>query len=617
LKQGTDTNYFDGNMPRKRSVIEAEGITESNQKGLKKLYEELVLGDYSRPINLKLLWEKGLAKFKETLGIEDFYRLMAYYGIDTGVGKVMKGKRISSKDAQKMVDRLRTIENAACYIDGYEEILEHMASLLYKAPEDMTVIAKAKLVRMFHYCMSNRHFFLEDYEVIRLYGKVSYDVTSYRIETNNKRFIYPESLIYIDYAQFRKMSEESLAYEIIVRELNRLQKKHKKLMLDFAGLKAEDGTYISVNSERCYTYGEIRNLKVNVNSEISIFPIEVFVSLDVMKKLHIPDMYYFYKFLQVKPLSEYPVVEYKMKVIEGSRYIEKPIKMYEVQTRTYIAGEVEKDRFIYLFDFAAREGIDFPNLFDKEGKVLPEEERTWVSVRWLKRITSLAREIGFIDDVTPWDYDFYTAFRLSEIIGNDRIGLFTDGIMSDEEAKEIIAGGKDVLEELDALHKEYIAEAEEEKVEEVEPEKEVTEEPEETVTAIDVLARYAKDKGYIADVYEGFGELVTNVIADGMEDFILGYANTDFDSNFDKKLNLNSEYAPMFFSLESIDAQKLENQLLDWKHSSTGKKQMAKHQGVVKLYCYIVENDVPCGPRKKKVGRNKALKPQILRQLIA
>ena len=617
MKQTTSTNFFTGTKPGKRSVINADATTTSNQKGIIKLYEELVQGDYARPINIKLIAEEGLKKFRETLGIEDYSRLMEYYGIDIGV-KPGKHKRITSKDAKTLVDRIRTIENAASYIDGYYDILESMADLLYKAPEDMPVITKAKIVRMYHYVMCNRHVFLEDYDSIRTFGKISYDVTPVRMAEMDKRFIYPESLFYIWAAQFSRLNPDSIIYETIVRELLKLQKKYRKLMLEFAGLRMEQGMIISSNDERLYTYREIRNLKANVNCEVSVFPFEVFSSLDVMKKLHIPDMYYFYKYLKDKPITDFPEVYYKMKVVEGSRYIDKPIKLYEVIHDTYLAGENEKDRFIHLFDFAADEGIDFPIVFDSDGNVLPEDQRALVSVRWLRRITNLAKEMGLITEFTPVEYDFDAAVKLSEIIGNDRIGEFTDGIMTDDEAKALINSNKEVVEHLASLSREFTQIAEDEKAaaeaEAAEPE---VEEPKKETSPLDIVERYARTKEYISEVPEGFEELVSSVLIEGNEEFIMGYESKDFDERFEKKLCLKSSYAPMFFNLECVDAKMLEDQLIEWKHSSNGKKQMAHNSSIIRLYCYIVENEVPCGPRKKKISRNKALKPQILRDLIA
>ena len=76
-----------------------------------------------------------------------------------------------------------------------------------------------------------------------------------------------------------------------------------------------------------------------------------------------------------------------------------------------------------------------------------------------------------------------------------------------------------------------------------------------------------------------------------------------------------AEFAEAYFNTSKINITEIETKLQDIK--KYGKKdKIKKSKLVVLLYCYIVTNEVGCGPKNKAAKRNKGLKPQILMELI-
>ena len=69
----------------------------------------------------------------------------------------------------------------------------------------------------------------------------------------------------------------------------------------------------------------------------------------------------------------------------------------------------------------------------------------------------------------------------------------------------------------------------------------------------------------------------------------------------------------MYFSLPAVDSLILENTLLDVKSSRSG--DLTKHALTVKLYCYLIDNQVKCGKKSRVIKGNKRLKLSNLKAL--
>ena len=86
-------------------------------------------------------------------------KIKKYFGI--GIKKAAKGS-LRETDIQLSIGKLRTMENAQYYITGYKELIENVAKKLGDAPESMTTMEKAKIVRMFMVIYAGYFYFIED-----------------------------------------------------------------------------------------------------------------------------------------------------------------------------------------------------------------------------------------------------------------------------------------------------------------------------------------------------------------------------------------------------------------------------------------------------------------------
>ena len=86
--------------------------------------------------------------------------------------------------------------------------------------------------------------------------------------------------------------------------------------------------------------------------------------------------------------------------------------------------------------------------------------------------------------------------------------------------------------------------------------------------------------------------------------------------DFERKIGFESEFAESYFNVAKVDIKVIEAKLQDIKKSSN-KGKIHNSKLLISLYCYVVKNGIPCGPKHKVPKRNKGLKPEILEKLIA
>ena len=77
------------------------------------------------------------------------------------------------------------------------------------------------------------------------------------------------------------------------------------------------------------------------------------------------------------------------------------------------------------------------------------------------------------------------------------------------------------------------------------------------------------------------------------------------------------EFAEMYFNLKKVEIEKIESFLQDLKRAQTKSDKMRKYATLIKLYCYLVDEKVKCGPKNKVPKGNKGLKTSNLKSLIA
>ena len=170
-------------------VVSFDGISVKDEAGVVRLYNTLV-SDLSKDIDIKLIIEEGFPAFEQTIGVAEFAKVKKYFGIDSS----FRGKPRET-EVMSLVAKLRTVENATKYISGYKELIENVALRLEDAPEGMSVIEKAKLVRVYMVIFGEYHFFPEDFSFVQVGNKEPQRVlNTENIFRNNKKSFYPEEL---------------------------------------------------------------------------------------------------------------------------------------------------------------------------------------------------------------------------------------------------------------------------------------------------------------------------------------------------------------------------------------------------------------------------------------
>ena len=586
-------NYKPGFFKPARTIIEYEGITRTDRDAIVKLYEALVPKDTQRTINLRMMVEEAFPKFEETIGEANFTKVKKYFGI--GVKKPNKGA-LREGEINAMIGKLRTIENAQYYITGFAELIEKIANKLGGAPEAMTSLEKAKFVRMFMVIFAGYFYFIEDCNYRRNGDTIETIINYAKVPDLNKIPFHPEELFVLYNYKLKTYSDNGIIYDIVQMEVMDLDKRTRNELLTFAELKLDpEKEFISVNETvACQTFGSVRTLKRKVHQEPGVFPMEIFTCRDMFVKIDFDDLYAVYKALRSFPLENFPTVDRDVPVYEGSRLVHNKHTCYEIIKGMEIAGPVEANRFVRLMEYAITANYNIPVRHDKDGKELPIEEVKFYNARNYLAAIKFANAIGYLDAYTEVERDYEVAEILIERDVDDGLKRYIHGEINEMQLKEILEIDDQFEEDAFGI----THEAPRAPIEEI------------------VLA-FAIDNGYLEEKAETTMQLITEVVLPGNEELFEQYESGEIDAQtLEGKIGFEDEFAEMYFDAEKIDVTAIESKLQDMKRSMADKKKMQKSALAISLYCYVVEEQIPCGTKKKAPKRNKGLKPSNLKALI-
>lgn len=138
---------------------------------------------------------------------------------------------------------------------------------------------------------------------------------------------------------------------------------------------------------------------------------------------------------------------------------------------------------------------------------------------------------------------------------------------------------------------------------------------------IESLIRHALSEGYIEYPDEIAMDVLVEIFVPNHQATVMEYRRGSIGGfGLEFECGIPEGYGEGFFNIKKLDMKMLEDKLMELKtnrHSRSSKDVYFDHRGIVRLYCYIVNNNVACGPKKKVPKRNSALKPKILESLIA
>lgn len=565
-----------------RKIICKDDISKTDKEAVIKLYEALVPGDKTRTVNVTMIVEEGFPVFEATIGSSNFQKLKKYFGIGC---KPSKKGTMREQEITSLLEQLRTVENAQYYIDGYKQLLEMAAAKLCDAPEDMPMLERAKFVRMFHVIFVGYFFFAQDFKrTFNFQYKFYYlDVDFPKAIKNNSLPFNPEEFFTTSKILIESFSDNSLIYDLVCLELQSLDKKTQKEVLQFAELKINDeGKFVSVNSAPKYqTFSSIRAIKHRVHQEMGAYPMEMFTYRERIESFFFDDLYQLYKILRVIPLEKFKTHTKKESFMEGSREVLKDRIYYEVSEDFNVSGQAEINRILRMIEYLAAIGF---KLKTSEGK----ECDMGIYMTAFNFLHSMKYVDVTIDPKKEFDY----AELLMERDTTGALLEYKERLIDNEQLKARL--GIDAAFEREQFGIVRIGTPEE------------------------IAVSFAVDNGYVEEDNSVSQQLLENVILPGNEVHFTEFASGEIDeATLKQRIGLEEEFAEMYFDLAKVDMNAIENKLQDLKRGLAKRGEMKRWALLISLYCYLIEEQVPCGPKNKVPKRNKGLKPANLKAQIA
>lgn len=564
-----------------RRIICSDDISKAEKEGIIRLYDALAPGDKTRTVNVNMIIEEALPAFEEILGESAFKKLKKYFGIGCKPSKFS----MKEQEIKALLEQLRTVENAMYYIDGYKKLLEQAASKLHGGPAEMTMLEKAKFVRMYHTIFVGYYFFAQDFKCSYDFRHKCYymNVDYQAAIKNNSQPCRPEDFFITSKILIENFPEDSLIYDLVCLEFNTLDKKLQKEILQFAELKIDnDGRVFSVNVAPKYqTYSDIRAIKYKVHPEKCVYPMEFFAYANKLAEIPFEEFYQIYKILSLISLKDFEKETKKESCIEGSREVVRDKVYYKVFEDFYVSGQTEIDRIIRTVEYLAAAGFKLKNLAGKE-----------CDMGIYMSTFNFMHSMKYVDVTMSIEHEIELAEILIERDSTGAIQEYKIGNISEDDLKERL--GIDATFEKETFGIEHCA------------------------SPLEIAENFAVDNQYVSDQSKINSELLENVVLLGNEEQFVKYAKGEIDENVLKKnIGFDEGFAEMYFDLAKVDMTLIENKLQELKRGLAKKCEMKRWALLITLYCYLVEGQIPCGPKNKVPKRNKGLKPANLKAQIA
>lgn len=585
-KNASDVHVHSEGKPQ-RTVKRFEQLNKKDETAVLRFYDELAPEATDLDVDIELIITQAFPVFQEILG-NNWNKIRNYFGI----GVKAPSKNIRHEEVSSLIAKLRTIENAQYYLYGFSELLEKLAAKLTRMPADMTVVEKAKVVRMFFILFCGYQFFAEDYKYL-LEGKT---ISLSKAIQNNRRPLNPEELFYLE-RMISQYSDGSILYDAIFDELIRLDKKARKDVFEFAELKFEATSerFRSVNNRsKLSTFGKVRELKTRLFKRQGYFPSELYVITDSFKDLEFGELYTVYKLLKNNDFSTFDINMRKTPIVEGSRILEQIVEFRVIAPKIEMSSEEEAQRFVRFVEYLAK--INFTMNIEFTVKIDDDEQSELViqDVEIGKFFTFLefAYSREWITKECSADAEYTMYLRvMNQDSAEEHFDVYMRGEISDEELKSRLGIDRKFEEEvLGIKHVE---------------------------TPLETVKRFAVESGIAENENEISESLLENVlIADKeqlWEEYSLG--QIDADTLMDQ-LGFDHDIMEMYFKLSKIDVSVIEQKLQALKSRLASPKEIQRNALTIILYCYIIEGQIACGPKMRVPKGNKRLKPDNLRRIL-
>ena len=406
-----DASLKEGKTQRK--VINQDGFSKREVKGIVNLYNALVpektwkfynlqAGDrYFKDwgsIDIKAIYEKAFPRFEEILGRQIFQKVKKHFGIE-GIPK-------KYSQTEKELAKLKTMENARYYIKGYNELIETIASKLEGAPKEMADIEKVKLLRAYYRIMTHFQYFPEDYIP---FGSRGIDEPNFQILMENEKMeIGPEQLIFLYLFVFVRTMPNSIHYEIIKLQIEKLSKKTLKEFLDFAEL---DSNFNSINVCSSFkTFSQLRKIKKEIFPKLEGIQKELFAIEACRVQLIFDEMYKIYKELKYVSFEDFEDSESNYKIIQGFVVKDQKDNVKRIAEKYFIVSANEQNNYIQEFEIIVMRNMDAYAFKSSKDKKLGKPEK--IETKSFMGAIMFAMDSRYIDKATTVSEDFKIAREL-------------------------------------------------------------------------------------------------------------------------------------------------------------------------------------------------------------
>lgn len=566
-----------------RKVVNDPRLTPEREKGYIALYEALVPDNKLLEINIPMIYDEAFKTFELTNGVnqQEIELIKAHFGI-AGTKKKVGEARISV-----LIKKLRTFENAAHYVSGYKKLIENVASKMIGAPTKTPEIVKAKLLIMYFLFFCQSYFFPDEFTVT-IQGKPA--INKLAVDKKRNASLYPEYLFTMYINLIDRHAKKSMVYDLVVHELDMLDSRLQSEILSFVELKKVGKNFVSIN-KACSdaSFANARRLKQLVNPIPMVIEADKLADIKNIRLFRFQPMYEIYKLLKTKPLETFPKVKVEKVFLEKHNVVVKTMEVFEIIKDFEVSSKTEVERIVFMFECVAKKGWTMKAKEVTTGNAEPQDFDCLYGCHLAA--FKFAKVEGYLSDDESLEREFEVANAMIERANNKTWLGYLKGSISHEELKNILNIDKMFEEEVLGIKT-----------------------PE---TSLETVVRFARAERYLREDEEADEELIQQVIVANYEKDIKRFATGEINSeSFKNKIGLSEKFAPMYFDRKKVEIIDIEGKLLELKKNRVGNAQMQKYALLIRLYCYIVQNNVKCGQKKRAPKGNKSLKPQNLLAMI-
>ncbi len=546
----------------------------------------------SYAVNIPMIIEKAIPAFEQTIGTQRTQALLRHCGYGVRFPRTMSPQRLKNE-----INCLRTIENAQYYLHNFSKLISNLASRLSGAPEAFDTLTKAKYIRAYILFFATNEFFPEE---LHFYNKTL--ITDYSLcDTLNKKEIGPEELFLI-FSKLEKIN--TIRFSGIEYELNLLDNKLRKKVFDLSELTPV--TY-PITESVVHRYKDFREVKIKINVDHCTTSLTFFSVKEIWDEYTFQQLFGRLLVFMLRPLSVFKPAKRTIKTIKTGGILDTEVDYYiyedEYVGTVTVSGESEIARYMNLFYYMSTNKFQLKGIaYDYDNnKKIENHSFDW---QFYHALAHFALQRKYIN----------SKMQIPEAI--ERINSIS--LLNNYDDNEKIAVAKQAI--TDYWHSEKTQYDAQVLADALNIDKKVEKELfgiEEEKTLEEIVLTFAHNNNIDIINQTETLQLIQEVWITNYSDEIEEFGKTKNEKVFKKAIGFDKEFSAAYFNLEDIDIAKIQERLSDLKRVRADEKVMHANALLINLYCYLVEENVPCGPKKRVPARVKSLKPANLKALIA